>query len=283
MISSNPSTQWFNTRNMPKVPCWWCHFDCLPAWVFVAAAWLLARAIVSARRRKARPVAWYRWVLHSEWRPFFLGGGEQKWLGPRYLSACAILFCDPGLEVLKCWSVLCFGFSEEFLADTICHRFAMEAIGHRQALLNDFFLGLGLQMARRICGDPQDLPWDPTKEEAIHHDTSLWWEINSKKSKTQLLNFRFSVLWSWTAGFLERWMGFLNVFYPSVFLSKMVIEANCLACNRITKGVAAIQVQSWPALFPEPCDWSPALHLSLWFIRCFFLKLWQMEHRGLRF
>lgn len=145
---------------------------------------------------------------------FFFWGGEQKWLGPRYLSACAILFCDPGLEVLKCWSVLCFGFSEEFLADTICHRFAMEAIGHRQALLNDFFLGLGLQMARRICGDPQDLPWDPTKEEAIHHDTSLWWEINSKKSKTQLLNFRFSVLWSWTAGFFGKVDGFFKCFLP---------------------------------------------------------------------
>lgn len=59
-----------------------------------------------------------------------------------------------------------------------------------QALLNDFFLGLGLQMARRICGDPQDLPWDPTKEEAIHHDTRIAWpaielpkELQQYKSK----------------------------------------------------------------------------------------------------
>lgn len=106
MISSNPSTQWFNTRNMPKVPCWWCHFDCLPAWVFVAAAWLLAWAIVSARRRKARPVAWYRWVLHSEWRPFFFGGGGTKMAGPKVSFCVCHSFLWPrtgSVEVLKCF------------------------------------------------------------------------------------------------------------------------------------------------------------------------------------
>ena len=60
------------------------------------------------------------------------------------------------------------------------------------------------------------------------------------------------------------------------FLHRKVIlsigtEANCLACNRITKGVAAIQIQSWPALFSEPCDWSPALHLSCIVYKVFFL------------
>lgn len=60
-----------------------------------------------------------------------------------------------------------------------------------QALLNDLFLGLGLQLARRICGDPGNLPWDPTKDEAIHHDTRIAWpaielpkELQKYKSKT---------------------------------------------------------------------------------------------------
>ncbi|CAK9025146.1 unnamed protein product [Durusdinium trenchii] len=44
-----------------------------------------------------------------------------------------------------------------------------------QGLLNDLFLGLGLQLARRICGDPGDLPWDPLKEEVIHHDSRITW------------------------------------------------------------------------------------------------------------
>ena len=176
-------------EHAPQVPCWWCHFGCLRAWVFVAAAWLLAWAIVSARRRKARPVAWYRWVLQWMAPCFcFVWGGQMA--GPKVSFCVCHSFLWPrtgSVEVLKCWSVLCFGFSEEFSA------FHLPAdrhgtIGHRQALLNDFFLGLGLQMARRICGDPGDLPWDPTKEEAIHHDTSLWWEINSK---TQFHNFRF--------------------------------------------------------------------------------------------
>ena len=61
-----------------------------------------------------------------------------------------------------------------------------------------------------------------------------------------------------------------GLLHRKVFLS-IGTEANCLACNRITKGVAAIQIQSWPALFSEPCDWSPALHLSCIVYKMFFL------------
>ncbi|CAE7426039.1 RPS15 [Symbiodinium natans] len=44
-----------------------------------------------------------------------------------------------------------------------------------QALFNEVCLGLGLQLARWIRGDPGNLPWHATKEEAIQHDAKIPW------------------------------------------------------------------------------------------------------------